>query len=71
MPRLLLLLLLLSPVEANLPTIEQLLHAYNHAGWEPHVVNGVPMVCIGEKASARADWFVSMIAARAQGVHCI
>lgn len=71
MPRLLLLFLLLSPVEANQVTVDQLVHAYIHAGWITAVgQDGAELYCIGLDESRHADSIVQRIADRAKGVQC-
>lgn len=73
MSRFLLLLLLLSPVEANQPSIDSMHAAYISAGWVPVMHPGAPsglFVCVDSKVSPHVDRVVNMIVDRAKGVRC-
>jgi hypothetical protein len=70
MPRFLLVFLLLSPVEANQPSIDQMHSAYMGAGWVKLPYGNVTLVCIEEKSSLHVDRVVQMIVKRAKGVSC-
>ena len=71
MSRLLLLILLLSPVEANQPSIEVLHQAYLGAGWQARTIGRETLVCIDPTHSLFADRVVQMIVDRAKGVRCV
>jgi hypothetical protein len=70
MPRFLLAFLLLSPVEANQPSIDQMHSAYMGAGWYPAFGPRGEAVCIDKNLSLHADRVVLMIVKRAKGVSC-
>ena len=71
MSRLLLLILLLSPVEANQPSIDVLHHAYMGAGWRQIMWGREPLVCIDVVNGKHVDRVVQMIVDRAKGVRCV
>ena len=71
MSRLLLLILLLSPVEAYQPSIDDMHKAYLGAGWQMRTIGRETLVCIDTKHSLFADRVVQMIVDRAKGVRCV
>ena len=71
MSRLLLTLLLLSPVAANQPSIDTLHAIYLGAGWQARTIGRETLVCISPTHSLYADRVVQMIVDRAKGIRCI
>ena len=70
MSRFLLILLLMSPVTANEPTVDQMLSAYAQAGWVPMQHPTGALICIDASLSRHVDRVVFMLAQKARGVQC-